>query len=264
MNKKRTAFGRTLLIYGLIIAGILVVILMTGTSSRVREPKKLTYSELLNNIQYDLQADRRLLSGNVDTSKTIGSVLIQNNTLMGISNVSTLTLTKDSYEFQSELPSVDQFYQDVNNIYRNILKQDVVSPTDYSFSYSTAEPETTSLFVQLLPSILSIALFVGMMIFIFRMQSGANRGAATFVRGRTKLVDPNANKIRYNDVAGADEEKQELKEVVDFLKAPDKYTKVGAKIPKGVLLIGPPGTGKTLLAKAVAGEAGVQIGRAHV
>ena len=96
-----------------------------------------------------------------------------------------------------------------------------------------------------------------MMVFIFRMQSGANRGATSFVKGRTKLVDPNSNKIRFNDVAGAEEEKQELKDVVDFLKAPEKYTKVGAKIPKGVLLIGPPGTGKTLLAKAVAGEAGV-------
>ena len=257
MNKKRSAFGRTLLIYGLIIAGILLVILMTGTSSKAKEPNKLTYSELLSNIEYDLKADRQLLSGNVDTAKTVGSVLIDGYTLKGVSNVSAVKLSKDNYEFQSELPSVDQFYQDVNNIYRSVLSQDIVSPTDYSFSYSTAEPETTSLFVQLLPSIISIALFVGMMIFIFRMQSGANRGATSFVRGRTKLVDPNANKIRYGDVAGADEEKQELKEVVDFLKAPDKYTKVGARIPKGVLLIGPPGTGKTLLAKAVAGEAGV-------
>ncbi|MBR5009412.1 MAG: ATP-dependent zinc metalloprotease FtsH, partial [Clostridia bacterium] len=119
------------------------------------------------------------------------------------------------------------------------------------------EAESPSVFLQLLPSIISILLFVGIMIFIMRMQSGANRGANNFVRGRTKLVDPSKNPIRYPDVAGAEEEKMELKEVVDFLKAPDKYTKLGAKIPKGVLLIGPPGTGKTLLAKAVAGEAGV-------
>ena len=257
MNKNGRAFGRTLLIYACIIAGILLVILMTGTSSRAKEPTKLEYSELLNNIKYDLQADKQLLSGNVDTSKTIGSVLIQSGTLKGVSNVSALKLDKDNYEFSCALPSEEQFFADVNNIYRSVLNQDIVSPTDYSFKYSTPAPEGTSLFVQLLPSIISIALFVGMMIFIFRMQAGANRGATSFVRGRTKLVDPNANKIRYGDVAGAEEEKQELKEVVDFLKAPDKYTKVGAKIPKGVLLIGPPGTGKTLLAKAVAGEAGV-------
>ena len=97
-----------------------------------------------------------------------------------------------------------------------------------------------------------------MMLFIMRAQSaGPNKGAASFIHGRTKLTDPSKNVVRYGDVAGADEEKEELKEVVDFLKAPEKYTKVGARIPKGVLLIGPPGTGKTLLAKAVAGEAGV-------
>ena len=77
------------------------------------------------------------------------------------------------------------------------------------------------------------------------------------VKSQANLADPSKNKITFEDVAGADEEKEELKEIVDFLKSPKKYIELGARIPKGVLLVGPPGTGKTLLAKAVAGEAKV-------
>ena len=254
LKEGRRGFGRTLIIYACIIAGILLVVVLAGTSKKGSEPVELDYSTLLSYVKYDLENDGK---DGLDNAQTIGAVLIQEDQLKGVRNSTPLKLSKDNYEFKCDLPSAEQFFEDVNTIYRDVQHKDVVSPTDYKFTYSTPEPEGTSLFLQLLPSIISIALFIGMMIFIFRMQSGANRGAASFVRGRTKLVDPNANKIRYDDVAGAEEEKQELKEVVDFLKAPDKYTKVGAKIPKGVLLIGPPGTGKTLLAKAVAGEAGV-------
>ncbi|MBQ3669664.1 MAG: ATP-dependent zinc metalloprotease FtsH [Clostridia bacterium] len=234
----------------------MLVVLLTGTSGRSTDPKILEYSKLLENIEYDLKADKQLISGE-DNTKTIGNLLIQDETLKGVYNISNLTLSKDRYDFICAIPSEEQFFSDVDKIYRSVLEKDVINPNDYMFHFSTPAAEGTSLFLQLLPSIISIALFIGMMVFIFRMQSGANRGATSFVKGRTKLVDPNSNKIRFNDVAGAEEEKQELKEVVDFLKAPEKYTKVGAKIPKGVLLIGPPGTGKTLLAKAVAGEAGV-------
>ena len=256
MNERRRGFGRTLIIYALIVAGIMLVVLLTGTSGRSTDPKILEYSKLLENIEYDLKADKQLISGE-DNTKTIGNLLIQDETLKGVYNISNLTLSKDRYDFICAIPSEEQFFSDVDKIYRSVLEKDVINPNDYMFQFSTPAAEGTSLFLQLLPSIISIALFIGMMVFIFRMQSGANRGATSFVKGRTKLVDPNSNKIRFNDVAGAEEEMQELKEVVDFLKAPEKYTKVGAKIPKGVLLIGPPGTGKTLLAKAVAGEAGV-------
>ena len=129
---------------------------------------------------------------------------------------------------------------------------------DSTFTFAAQNPETVGWWVELIPIIVMVVMFALMMLFIMRAQSaGPNKGAASFIHGRTKLTDPSKNVVRYGDVAGADEEKEELKEVVDFLKAPEKYTKVGARIPKGVLLIGPPGTGKTLLAKAVAGEAGV-------
>ena len=135
---------------------------------------------------------------------------------------------------------------------------ETVSPTEYTFTFAAQNPETVGWWVELIPIIVMVVMFALMMLFIMRAQSaGPNKGAASFIHGRTKLTDPSKNVVRYGDVAGADEEKEELKEVVDFLKAPEKYTKVGARIPKGVLLIGPPGTGKTLLAKAVAGEAGV-------
>ena len=248
---------RTFLIYAVIIAGIFLVVYMTGTPAQIAEPEKLRYSELLGRIENDL----KLKTGDekADPAKTVSSVLIVSDQLYGLKDGSSIPASRFGtkyHDFYATLPSSDQFYTDVQAIYSAQMGK-TVSPTEYLFTFATAEPEGASIFLQLLPSLISIALFVGMMIFIFRMQSGANRGVNTFVRGRTKLVDPSTNAIRYGDVAGAEEEKQELKEVVDFLKAPDKYTRVGAKIPKGVLLIGPPGTGKTLLAKAVAGEAGV-------
>ena len=257
MDNRRRGIFRTLAIYAIIIAGILLVVTMTGTPSQMTEPEVLSYSQLLERIENDLKLSEGMEGASA--SGTVKSVLIQEDRLYGLKENSAIPderFGNKYYDFASTLPSTEQFYKDVSAIYEAVLGRSV-SPTGYRFTFSTQEAESPSVFLQLLPSIISILLFVGIMIFIMRMQSGANRGANNFVRGRTKLVDPSKNPIRYPDVAGAEEEKQELKEVVDFLKAPDKYTKLGAKIPKGVLLIGPPGTGKTLLAKAVAGEAGV-------
>ena len=107
--------------------------------------------------------------------------------------------------------------------------------------------------IQFFPLLLVIALFF----FLFRQARGANNQAMSFGRSRARLFPANNPTVTFDDVAGVDEAKQELQEVVDFLKAREKFQTLGARIPKGVLLIGPPGTGKTLLARAVAGEAGV-------
>ena len=121
-------------------------------------------------------------------------------------------------------------------------------------------PYNSSIWVSLLPTIMIIILFV-VFIFFFTQQSqgggSSGRGVMNFGKSKAKMVTPDNKRVTFDDVAGADEEKAELEEIVDFLKQPARYVEMGARIPKGVLLVGPPGTGKTLLAKAIAGEAGV-------
>ncbi len=110
-----------------------------------------------------------------------------------------------------------------------------------------------SVLIQLLP----ILLIAGVWIFFMRQMQGGARGAMGFGKSKARLLTENKNRVTFDDVAGVDEAKEELSEIVDFLKDPGKFQKLGGKIPKGALLVGPPGTGKTLLARAVAGEAGV-------
>ena len=121
------------------------------------------------------------------------------------------------------------------------------------------QPSNSSLWISLIPTLIMMGL-VFVFFFMMTQQSqggGSGRGVMNFGKSRAKVMPPDAKRVTFDDVAGADEEKQELEEIVDFLKQPSKYTEMGARIPKGVLLVGPPGTGKTLLAKAIAGEAGV-------
>jgi cell division protease FtsH len=110
---------------------------------------------------------------------------------------------------------------------------------------------------EILGWIIPLLLFVGLWAFLFRRMSGAEGGVMSFARSRAKIYADDEVKVRFTDVAGVDEAEEELKEIVEFLKNPKKYTNLGGRIPKGVLLVGPPGTGKTLLARAVAGEASV-------
>ena len=120
-----------------------------------------------------------------------------------------------------------------------------------------AKPETTSPWASLLYSWAPILLMIGFWIFIMRqMQSGGNK-ALSFGKSRAKLSSSSQKKVTFKDVSGVDEAKEELQEIIEFLKEPQKFQKLGGRIPKGVLLMGPPGTGKTLLARAVAGEANV-------
>jgi cell division protease FtsH len=120
-----------------------------------------------------------------------------------------------------------------------------------------AKPETASPWANLLYSWAPILLFMGFMIFFMRqMQSGGNK-ALSFGKSKAKLSSSAQKKVTFKDVAGVDEAKEELQEIIDFLREPQKFQKLGGRIPKGVLLMGPPGTGKTLLARAVAGEANV-------
>ena len=113
-------------------------------------------------------------------------------------------------------------------------------------------PWWTTILSSLLPMLLVVGIW-----FMLMQQGGGGSRVMSFGKSNARRYDDNQNKVTFKDVAGADEAKEELQEVIDFLKHPQRYNKLGAKIPKGVLLFGPPGTGKTLLARAVAGEAGV-------
>ncbi|MDZ7315112.1 MAG: ATP-dependent zinc metalloprotease FtsH [candidate division KSB1 bacterium] len=121
-------------------------------------------------------------------------------------------------------------------------------------TFKPSSPSLLTMLMQALPWIL----FLGVWLYLLRrMQAGGQQGIFNFGKSRARLVNENYPRVTFNDVAGADEAKQELREIIEFLKEPEKFQRLGGKIPKGALLLGPPGTGKTLLAKAVAGEAGV-------
>ena len=245
------------LVYLLLIAIIILTVNMLGSGSPV-ESRTLSYTELLEWVEADLRSDLGETVSEAQQGMTLDQVIIQQNVLIGRIEDSLVSEPDFGtyYDIRCILPSEEQFYTDVNAIYTEVLGRSV-SPTEYRFEITTRLPASPSWWVEWLPILVTVALFGALMYFMFRQQSGGAKGAMNFGKSRARLSDPNANKVTFQDVAGADEEKEELKEIVQFLKDPKKFTKLGAKIPTGVLLVGPPGTGKTLLARAVAGEANV-------
>jgi cell division protease FtsH len=154
---------------------------------------------------------------------------------------------KSGSSFETVVPS-ERLFQFIGQYPKNGDVQEVY-----------VRPTNIPMWIQYLPTVLLIVLLIAFW-FMFMQQSqggGGNRGVMNFGKSRAKMASPDRKKVSFDDVAGADEEKEELQEIVDFLKQPKRYIEMGARIPKGILLVGPPGTGKTLLAKAIAGEAGV-------
>ncbi|MDR1754879.1 MAG: ATP-dependent zinc metalloprotease FtsH [Eubacterium sp.] len=168
----------------------------------------------------------------------------------------TYRLRSDSTVHEYIVPNVSLFLTDVvdnTENYRKTYKEKYPNE-ELKFDY---EPIADNTFLTtILPYLLMIVLVVGMGYFIMRQTTGGGK-MSQFSRANTKNQPDSGRKVTFSDVAGADEEKEELAEIVDFMKNPKKYQEIGARVPKGVLLVGPPGTGKTLLAKAVAGEANV-------
>jgi len=151
-------------------------------------------------------------------------------------------------KYTIEIPGLYVLYQDVGEEIANNIKNGTLE--------IKAKNESEPWWYAILPA-LFLVLIIGGLMFILFQQSGNGGRMMSFGKSRARLVSPDKKRIMFKDVAGADEEKAELAEIVDFLREPKKFIEIGARIPKGILLVGPPGTGKTLLAKAVAGEAGV-------
>ena len=217
-----------------LILVILLAAIFTMTSKNSTTPE-IKYSEI-----YDL-----FLNEQVESFGTVGNEI-------------TLKLREPyngSDTVKAEMYSVEFFHEDLGAIVKEQKEQGIL--TEYTYDPAM----TTPWWVQFLPYLLLLVIFG---VFWYAMmktaaKNGGTGGAMKFGKARTRLGTEEKKRVTFNDVAGADEEKEELQEIVGFLKNPATYTQMGARIPKGVLLVGPPGTGKTLLAKAVAGEAGVQF-----
>ena len=221
--KKKNSFGRQLLLYA-VLFGVIILMLSSLFYKDTEGTAIDNYSELAAFI----------------TNNEVKSVYVHNTGKV------TVTL-KDESQKSYTLAYVDMFYQDF---------QDTMLANGVVVEY---EPqETIPWWVSLLPTLGIIILFVVIYFISFKKMGGGGGKFNNFGKARVKTPEVDESKrVLFRDVAGADEEKEELVEIVEFLKDPSKFTKLGAKIPHGVLLQGPPGTGKTLLAKAVAGEAGV-------
>ena len=180
---------------------------------------------------------------------------------LAIDSGGTLTLelrepVNGSETVRYELYSFQLFYDDFNDLVQQQYAEGIIQHYDYP------EPVRTNWLLELLPFLLTAVILGLMWYFLVIRPQGGGMGPdkmAKFGSARTRMLTDKDKKVTFDDVAGADEEKEELREIVEFLKDPKKYLSLGARIPKGVLLVGPPGTGKTLLAKAVAGEAGVKF-----
>ena len=222
---------------------LLIAILLNGSLS---DPvnKRIEYPELLQMIQED----------------QVARVAIRNNYLVGLKKNTTVAAADfpdRAYDFETTIG--DDFIETVRQMEatRQGRPLDEVSVSDLRFTVEYRAPVVTPWWYDFLPFLLVAGIFMALWYFMMRAQSGGSNKVMSFGKSRARVQDPGKNKVTFAEVAGADEEKEELKEMVDFLRNPRAYTELGARIPKGVLLVGPPGTGKTLLAKAVAGEAGV-------
>jgi cell division protease FtsH len=214
------------MLYLVILA--LAIILLTLLFDDTGQTKALTYSDIIDYFR----------------NSEVKTFVVKENEL-------TLELYNEEI-IKYEIPYLSLFIEQVTQI----MEEQESSGARTVQKYNYIPPAETPWWASFIPYILLFGVVVVLWYFMMRQASGGGK-AMSFGRAKTKIQTDSKKKITFADVAGADEEKEELREIVDFLKNPKRYTEIGARVPKGVLLVGPPGTGKTYLAKAVAGEAEV-------
>ncbi len=203
-----------------LVIGLTMILLFNIFNKQQSNTSSLTYSQFMNSV----------------AAKTISRVSISGDVITGT--------TKDNKPFKTIVPANDS----------ELLPALRKAAVDITVQENQKESFLTTIFISWFPMLLLIGVWV---FFMRQMQGGGKGGALSFGKTRARLMERGKNKVTFEDVAGIDEAKEELEEIIDFLKDPQKFTKLGGRIPKGVLLAGSPGTGKTLLAKAIAGEADV-------
>ncbi len=230
---------------------VLAVVLGVSYFSKDKTPEdEFTYSDLIELLDDDVVVSFVIDQNNVITVKSY-KYTKENGTIVFEEKDGEKVLVTSEYTF-SYTTQVEEILA--------LAKANKAKENAILTEYDVESMPETPWYVMYLPYVLVGALIIGLWIFMMRQASQAGGAAGrpgAFAKSKAKVSVNDKNSVKFADVAGADEEKAELEEVVEFLKDPEKFIKLGARIPRGVLLVGPPGTGKTLLAKAVAGEAGV-------